>query len=116
MSSPHEITTRRSDRHVVVEHDGVVLADTTRAIELDEPPIPTRFYIPREDVRAALEPSETTSHCPFKGDATYVSVAGVEDAFWVYEAPDKKAAEPVAGMLAPWPGRLTVTVDGEPQR
>jgi Domain of unknown function (DUF427) len=60
-----------------------------------------------------LEASETTSHCPFKGDATYFSAPGAKDAFWVYEAPDKPDAEPVEGLLAPWPGRVTVTVDGE---
>jgi uncharacterized protein (DUF427 family) len=111
----HRITTRPSDRHVRVEHDGVLLAESTRAVELDETRLPTRFYLPREDVRSELlEPSPTRTHCPFKGDATYVSVAGVKDAFWVYEEPDQQAAEPVAGMLAPWPGRVTVLVDGEP--
>ena len=111
---PHEITTRPSTAHVVVEHDGVVLAESDRATELHEPPLPIRYYLPREDVTVDLKPSDTTSHCPFKGDATYVSAAGVADAFWIYEAPDKEAAEPVAGMLAPWPGRVTVTADGEP--
>src|SRR3954467_14500146 len=110
----HEITTRPSEHHVVVEHDGTVLADTRRAVELDETGLPTRFYVPREDVQVDLQPSDTTSHCPFKGDATYVSADGVSDAFWVYEDPNKEAALPVAGLLAPWPGRVTVLVDGEP--
>jgi uncharacterized protein (DUF427 family) len=108
----HRITTRPSDRHVRVELDGQVLAETRRAVELDETGLPTRFYIPREDVRMELlQPSETTSHCPFKGDASYFSAAGAKDAFWVYEAPDQDAAQPIAGLLAPWPGRVEVLVD-----
>jgi uncharacterized protein (DUF427 family) len=111
----HRITTRPSSRHVRVEAGGVVLAESDRALELDETRLPTRYYLPREDVRTELlSPSETTSHCPFKGDATYLSAPGVKDAFWVYEAPSEEDAEPIAGMLAPWPGRVKVFVDNEP--
>jgi uncharacterized protein (DUF427 family) len=111
----HRISTSQSARHVRVEHDGTVLAESRRAVELEETGHRTRFYLPRDDVRMhLLEPSATTSHCPFKGDATYYSAPGVSDAFWVYESPDQPDAEPVAGLLAPWPVRVTVTVDGEP--
>jgi uncharacterized protein (DUF427 family) len=111
----HRITTRPSTRHVRVEAGGQVLAESDRAVELDEVGLPTRYYLPREDVRVELlTPSATTSHCPFKGDPTYFSAPGVKDAFWVYEAPSEHDAEPVAGLLAPWPGRVDVRVDGEP--
>jgi uncharacterized protein (DUF427 family) len=109
----HRITTRPSTRHVRVEAGGQVLAESDRAVELDETGLPTRYYLPREDVRTELlTPSDTTSHCPFKGDATYLSAPGVADAFWVYEAPSEADAQPVAGLLAPWPGRVEVWVDG----
>ncbi|MEA2249166.1 MAG: hypothetical protein QOH46_3695 [Solirubrobacteraceae bacterium] len=111
----HRITTHPSSRHVRVESGGQVLAESHRAVELDETGLPTRFYLPREDVRSDLvAPSATTSHCPFKGDATYLSAPGVDDAFWVYEAPSEEDARPIAGMVAPWPGRVDVIVDGEP--
>jgi uncharacterized protein (DUF427 family) len=107
----HRIVTRPSSAHVRVEHDGQVLAESDRAIELHEGSLPVRYYLPREDVRMELlEPSETTTHCPFKGDATYLSAPGAKDAFWVYEDPSEDAAKPVDGMLAPWPGRVTVEV------
>ena len=111
----HRITTRPSERHVRVEAGGQVLAESDRAVELDETGLPTRYYLPREDVRTELlMPSPTTSHCPFKGDATYLSAPGVPDAFWVYESPSEEDARPIAGMLAPWPGRVDVVVDGRP--
>jgi uncharacterized protein (DUF427 family) len=111
----HRITTRASTRRVRVEAGGEVLAESARAVELDEARLPTRWYLPREDVRTdLLTPSPTTSHCPFKGDATYLSAPGVEDAFWVYEDPSETDARPIAGLLAPWPGRVDVFVDDEP--
>lgn len=111
----HRISTRPAPGRVTVERDGVLLAESDRAIELGETGHKPRYYLPRDDVRMdLLAPSDTTSHCPFKGDATYFSAPGAEDAFWVYEAPDKADAEPIAGLLAPWPGRVTVRVDGRP--
>ncbi len=108
----HRITTRSSSKRVRVEHDGTTLAESGRAVELDETGLPTRYYLPREDVRMELlTPSATTSHCPFKGDATYFSAPGAEDAFWVYESPSEEAAQPVAGLIAPWPGRVEVIVE-----
>jgi uncharacterized protein (DUF427 family) len=111
----HRVTTRPSTRHVVVRRDGQVLADSRRAVALDETGLPTRYYLPREDVRTdLLSPSDTTTHCPFKGDATYFSAEGARDAFWVYESPSERDALPIAKLLAPWPGRVEVVVDGEP--
>ena len=110
----HRIETRPSERRVRVECQGQVLAESIRAIELDETFLPTRYYLPCEDVRGdLLEPSDTTSHCPFKGDATYYSAAGAVDAFWVYENPSEEDAKPIAGYLAPWPGRVEVVVEVE---
>jgi uncharacterized protein (DUF427 family) len=107
----HRISTRPFDGRVRVERDGTLLADSTRAIQLDETGLPPRYYLPREDVRLdLLTPSDTTSHCPFKGDATYFSAPGSPDAFWVYEAPSEDDAQPIAGRLAPWPGRVEVHV------
>jgi uncharacterized protein (DUF427 family) len=83
-----------------------VLADSTDVLELDEDGNPRRFYFPRADVRMdALVPSETRSHCPFKGDASYFSLKTAEglvaDAAWSYETPyDEHAA--IAGRIAFW--------------
>ena len=107
----HRITTRPSPRHVRVTRDGQELAASDRAVELRETGRPARYYLPREDVRMdLLVPSDTRSHCPFKGDAGYFSAPGAPDAFWVYEAPSEADAQPIAGLLAPAPGRVEVEV------
>ena len=105
----HRIATRPSDHRVEVRCGGELLAASDRAVELRETAAPVRYYLPREDVRTdLLTASATTTHCPFKGDATYFSAAGCPDAFWVYEAPAEADALPIAGLLAPSPERVEV--------
>jgi len=105
----HRMSTRRSGRRVEVRCGGELLAASERAVELAETGNPTRYYLPREDVRTdLLRPSATTSHCPFKGDARYFSAPGCEDAFWTYEAPQHDEARPIAGLLAPRPDAVDV--------
>lgn len=65
-------------------------------------------YFPRDSVNESLlEPSATTSHCPWKGDASYYSLrVGSEmnrDAVWTYPDP-KPAAREIAGRVAFWRG------------
>jgi uncharacterized protein (DUF427 family) len=108
----HRIATRPLAGRVRVMCDGVILAQSDRAIELRETGLRPRYYLPPADVRLdLLTPSATTSHCPFKGDAVYYSAPGARDAFWTYAEPVSGAAEPIAGMLAPRPGRLDITVE-----
>ena len=91
---------------VTVTFDGNVIANSMRALKLDEPGSPLRIYIPRADVEAAvLAPSDHHTFCPFKGDASYQSLksaAGtVSDAVWYY--PDPCAlVSPIKGHLAFW--------------
>ena len=87
----HRVDVRRSGRPVRIEIDGHVIAETTRARLLCETSLPMRFYLPREDMRVALEPSATRSYCPYKGAASYVSIdvggRRHEDLGWSYEQP-----------------------------
>lgn len=81
-----------SSRPVRVVLGGEMIAETSAARFLFETGLPTRFYIPREDVRMEfLEPSEKTSDCPYKGTASYYSVrvGGTlyEDVVWTYPDP-----------------------------
>ena len=53
------IDTRRSSRRVVVEIAGRPVADSTRTTMLFETYLPTRYYLPRDDVRMdLLEPDQ----------------------------------------------------------
>jgi len=73
----HRIYFHPFGRRVRLELAGEVVLDTLDAHLLHETGILPRLYVPVADIRTGvLEPSETTSHCPFKGDATYRTVRG----------------------------------------
>lgn len=86
------IDTVRSSRHLQVLIGGIVVADTERPVLLYETGLPTRYYIPRLDVREELlTPTATSTRCPYKGIAEYWSVdigdASHDDVVWAYPAP-----------------------------
>ena len=117
---PHDpfkrIDTLRSSRHLVVAFDGAVLADTTRAVALVETYLPTRWYIPRDDVRMALlGPSRHRTTCAYKGHAAYYSVLGAgeagRDIAWMYPAP-LHDAERVRDLVCFFSERTDLSVDG----
>src|SRR4051812_34787556 len=70
----HRVDARPSSRRVQVVSGDAVLAESERPVLLFETGLPTRAYLPREDVRAQLERSETRTRCPYKGCASYWSV------------------------------------------
>ncbi|NNE83135.1 MAG: DUF427 domain-containing protein [Alphaproteobacteria bacterium] len=86
-----------SSRPVRVELGGETVAETNRARFLFETNLPTRYYIPREDVSAELLASETSTQCPYKGTASYHSVkvgdAVHEDIVWYYTDPVHESAK-----------------------
>jgi uncharacterized protein (DUF427 family) len=111
----HRIDIAPSDRRVRVEVAGELIAETRRALEMHEPRHRTRWYLPVEDVReGVLEPSEKTSHCPYKGDASYFSVrAGGQlhtDLVWTYRDPIRAVRE-IAGLVCFYDERVDLTVD-----
>ena len=81
-----------SSRRVRVEIEGVTVADTTNASFLFETGLPTRYYIPKTDVRMdLLTPTDLATACPYKGTARYWS-ATIDDEtsdniVWGYDAP-----------------------------
>ena len=112
----HRVDVRRTARPVRIEVDGELLAETTDARLLFETSLPVRFYLPREDVRAELHPSESRSYCPYKGEASWwsVDVGGRlrKDLGWSYERP-LPDGPPIDGLVAFWNERVDVFVDGE---
>jgi uncharacterized protein (DUF427 family) len=109
MTSAHAIEIGPFGGRVRVRVAGGIVADTAHALLLEEGALPPVFYIPRGDVRMEhFTPSATTSHCPFKGDASYFSAAqGPADVAWSYETPLPAAAE-IAGHLAFYPDKAEI--------
>ena len=112
----HRIDVLASSRHVRLELDGQVLAESSRPMLLFETMLPTRYYLPREDVRAALVPSPTRTYCAYKGQASYWSaVLGgdqLTDIAWSYAEPLHDATR-VRDLVAFFDERIDVTLDGE---
>ena len=116
VSHPHDpfgrIDVLRSSRHVRVELDGRLLAESTRPMLLFETLLPVRFYLPRDDVKVHLEPSDTATYCAYKGRASYYSLPdGPRDVAWTYHEP-LHDAEPVRDRICFFDERFDVIVDG----
>lgn len=108
------IDTRRSSRHIVIEIAGQTVAESRQPILLFETYLPTRYYLPAQDVNTnLLARSETRTRCAYKGVAEYWAT-GSADVAWTYHQPLHDAA-PVRDMIAFFNERVDITVDGQPQ-
>jgi len=110
----HRVDTRASGRHVRIERDGVLLAESTRPVLLFETNLPTRYYLPREDVRAEARPSAKRTFCPYKGQASYLSFEVSDDLAWYYPEPLPDIVA-IAGLVSFYNELVEITVDGEPE-
>jgi uncharacterized protein (DUF427 family) len=96
----HRADARRSSDRVTVTVGGEVVAETDKPVKVFETSLPARWYVPLDAVRPeVLERSDTTTVCAYKGVASYYSVAGIEDAAWVYEEPFADVSA-IAGLLS----------------
>jgi uncharacterized protein (DUF427 family) len=109
-----------SSRHVRVVVAGETVAETRRPRLLFETGLPTRYYIPKVDVRMDwLAPSERRTQCPYKGEAHYYSVKVgdkiVEDIAWYYPFPHPENAK-IQNLICFYNERVdALYVDGEEQ-
>lgn len=104
-----------SGRRVRVEIDGETVADTTNASFLFETNLPTRYYIPKTDVRMELlTPTDSATHCPYKGTARYwsVDVGGnsYPDIVWGYDAPLAESQK-IVGLVSFYNEKVDIYVD-----
>ena len=114
----HRITTKPAQVRVRVTFKGELIADTTDAIALEETMgagkstvAPVVYYIPRKDVKMdRLVRTSHSTHCPFKGDASYYSLKnGPENAVWSYEEPiDEMRA--IRNHLAFYPDKVSFEI------
>jgi uncharacterized protein (DUF427 family) len=115
----HRIDVRRGSQHVRVRVGDMVVADSTRPRLLFETGLPTRYYLPEDDLLTGLlQPSSTTTVCPYKGVAAYRSFGGSDgqghdDVAWTYPEPFPDAV-PVAGHWCFLGDGVETEVDGQP--
>jgi uncharacterized protein (DUF427 family) len=111
----HRVDVRSSSRHVRITRDGHLLAESTRPTLVFETRLPTRFYLPREDLRAEAAPSDRHTACAYKGEASYWSfpVLGDDgrDLAWSYEDPLPDATQ-LTGLVAFFDDLVDVELDG----
>jgi len=108
----HPITITPNPKRVRVSAGGVVIAETAHALTLKEARYPAVQYVPRTDANMALlERTGRTTHCPYKGDASYFSVKAdgktLDNAIWTYETPFPAMTE-ISGHLAFYPDRVKI--------
>ncbi|CAL9369744.1 DUF427 domain-containing protein [Streptomyces sp. enrichment culture] len=116
---PHKrVDALPSSRHVRVEIDGTVVAETRDPVLLFETSLPIRYYIPRRDVRLDLfEATDHSTRCPYKGTAgQYWSWRGgaavPPNLVWSYPDP-LPAVAAIKGRPAFFNEVVDITVDGE---
>ena len=110
----HRIDILKTDRHVRVSLDGVVLAESDRALALFESNLPPRWYLPKEDVVAGLEPSDKVTRCPYKGTAGYYSVKGTDALVWYYADPKPEVGR-IKDLVCFFNERVDLFLDGDLQ-
>jgi uncharacterized protein (DUF427 family) len=106
-----------SSRRVRVEVDGVTVAESDRPHILFETGLPPRYYLPLSDVRTEmLRPSDTQTHCPYKGTAAYWTLdtgRGVhQDIVWIYRTPLPESQK-IAGLACFYNEKVDIYLDGQ---
>jgi uncharacterized protein (DUF427 family) len=106
-----------SSRRIRVEVDGVTVAESDHPHILFETGLPPRYYLPLPDVRTELlRPSDTQTHCPYKGTASYWALdtgRGVHpDLVWIYRTPLPESQK-VAGLACFYNEKVDLYVDGQ---
>ena len=104
VAPPHVLLLDPTAKRVRYVLDGVTVVDSRRASLLHESNFLPRYYVHPHDVdQSLLTPTDTSTHCPFKGDAAYWSlrVGGVElvDVAWAYPEPLDGAPDGLAGLV-----------------
>lgn len=106
----HPISIDANSARVVVTVGGKVVADSSRALSLREASYPPVLYIPMADVdQSLIVRTEHSTHCPYKGDASYYSIPSggdrAKNAIWVYENPHQAVAK-IKDHVAFYPDRV----------
>ena len=118
-SSNHKISATQTDWRVNVEFNGVIIADSSKAILFQEGSMAPVYYFPRDDVRMDLMcRSRHKTHCPFKGDASYWSLTvgekSLQNVVWSYENPIEEVVS-IKSFIAFYMDHLGATYNEDSQ-
>jgi uncharacterized protein (DUF427 family) len=110
----HPITIEPTAERITVRAGDKIVADTTAALSLHEADYPVAYYLPLADVdRSLLQRTDTSTHCPYKGDASYYSIVTddgeLTDVIWTYETPYPAVAD-IEKHVAFYPNRVEISV------
>lgn len=110
----HPITVAPLNKRVVVSAGGTIIAETTAAMTLQEATYPAVAYVPLSDVDpSVLVDSDHRTYCPYKGDATYLSVDVngdvIANGIWRYEHPYAPVSA-IADHVAFYPDRFHIQI------
>lgn len=114
----HPITVMLNSTPVRISVAGVTILASESHLELREASYPPVAYLPRDQVDfSALERSQHTSWCPYKGEANYYHIRTpngdlIENAVWTYEQPFPAVAE-IEGAIAVYPNKVDTIKIGE---
>jgi len=104
-----------SSRHVRIEVDGLTIAETSQPTLVFETGLPVRYYVPKTHVRIdLLTPSDSVSHCPYKGEAEHWSLRADDidaDVAWSYRTPLPESQK-IAGLIAFYTEKLDHYIGG----
>ncbi|AKH99575.1 hypothetical protein IMCC20628_00856 [Hoeflea sp. IMCC20628] len=106
----HLMVIRPIKRTVRVYVDGSLIAETQNALrvmEMGKSLYDPAIYIPAADIIPTLDPVEKSTHCPLKGDASYLALNGNEIA-WTYDRPFDVSKQ-LDGHFAFWPDKVKIT-------
>ncbi|MBO0866445.1 MAG: DUF427 domain-containing protein [Mycobacterium sp.] len=117
-TTEHPITITPTPSRVRVRVHGEIVADTDAALDLKESTLPVVHYIPFGDVvQDLLTRTDTSTYCPYKGEASYYSVTTatgdtVDDVIWTYEQPYPAVAA-IADHVAFYPDKAEISVESD---
>ncbi|MDT7711189.1 MAG: hypothetical protein QOG20_6796 [Pseudonocardiales bacterium] len=114
----HRVDVRSSSRHVEVFAGDELVAESHSPLVMDETGLPLRFYLSPDDITAKTTATDTSTHCPYKGDARYWTLTLADgrelvDAVWAYDEPLPESSR-IAGRVSLLHDDLRVVVDGQP--
>ncbi len=109
----HTITLSPTPGTVTASVDGVEIARSSRVLTMHEGDYPPVQYFPRADVNEAmLKATDHSTHCPFKGQASYWNIAVgdtvLENAVWGYPAPYDEMTQ-IADYMAFYSDRVAIS-------